>query len=205
MADGINSSGAEALVARIMAEAEADAAGVRENAARDIEAAAARGEKRVEAVRARGEAAAEKKRRDAVERGRTGGELEVRKRTLASRREKLDEAFDKAYSELCALTGERRDALLSAAVIREADGGEAILASEKDAEALRRLLPAINEALARDKRAALTLASGVSGGSDGFILKAAGYEKNCSIAAMLEDVRGREESAVFGVLFAAGR
>lgn len=205
MADGINNNGAEALVARIIAEAEADAATALAAASSEIEAIAARGEKRADAVRIQGAESAAKKRADAVERGRTGGELEVRKLTLKNRREKLGEAFDEAYKELCALSGGRRDRLLLGAAVREADGGEAVIASAADKQALTRLLPDINKALAESGRAALTLAGGESGGDNGFVLKAAGYEKNCSLAAMLEDARSREESAVFGVLFGAGR
>ena len=59
----------------------------------------------------------------------------------------------------------------------------------------------VNAALAQSNRAPLTIAPADADITGGFILKAAGYEKNCSFAAVLREVRAAEESAVAGILF----
>ena len=64
-----------------------------------------------------------------------------------------------------------------------------------------RALAELNAALAQSGRAPLTIAPADADITGGFILKAAGYEKNCSFAAVLREVRAAEESAVAGILF----
>ena len=94
-----------------------------------------------------------------------------------------------------------RSALIKALLIREAEGGETIIPAARDEANVKSVLAEVNAALAESGRAPLTIAPADADITGGFILKAAGYEKNCSFAAVLREVRAAEESAVAGILF----
>ena len=134
-----------------------------------------------------------------LERSRTNAELDSRKYTLSAKRKLLDSVFTQAAGRLAGLEGPERDSLLTAVAIREADGGEKLLPDVVDAPAFARLLDEINAGLKAQGKAPVTLGEPVSIGG-GFLLAAPGYEKNCSFAAMLREVREREESSVAGLL-----
>ncbi len=201
MANDLTNNGADRLLARIAEDAKAAA----EEAGRAAEAEC----NKIKELALRDKAAAEKASAAAVEkareailsRSRTNAELDARKYALAAKRQVMDEAFRAAFAALCDLTGEARDALLRAAVLREAEGGESIAALEADAENMARLLPAINAELAGKGIAALSIGETQKRAGGGFVLMGKGYEKNCSFEAMLRDVRGTEESKVAQILF----
>ena len=135
------------------------------------------------------------------ERSRTNAQLDSRKYALRERRTVIDEAFAAASDKLYGLKGAERDSLIKAVAVREADGGETLRPAKADAEILGgRLLGDINAALKAAGKAPVTLGE-VSDIRAGFILVGAGYEKDCSFAAMLREVREREESSVAGILF----
>ena len=102
---------------------------------------------------------------------------------------------------MCALAGSERDQLLTAMAMREAVGGEKISPAKADAENIKRLLPAINEALKAKGTADISLGDTVENIGGGFLLIGSGFEKNCSFEAMLRDVREVEESKVAQILF----
>ena len=137
----------------------------------------------------------------AQEKSRTNAALDSRKYALKVKRALIDEAFALAAERMEQKSDAERSALIKALLIREAEGGETIIPAARDEANAKSALAEVNAALAQSGRAPLTIAPADADITGGFILKAAGYEKNCSFAAVLREVRAAEESAVAGILF----
>lgn len=194
-------NGASKLVGRILEDARAEAEAVETAAQAEVKKIKELADQSIRDVKQESEARARKLCAEILERSRTNAELDSRKYALAAKRSVLEETFEKAGAGLCVLTGAERDRLLVACALREALGGEAIVPDEADAGNIERLLPAINEGLQKSGRTALSLSGEISNIGNGFLLRGQGYEKNCSFAAMLRDVREAEESNVAAILF----
>ena len=137
----------------------------------------------------------------AQEKSRTNAALDSRKYALKVKRALIDEAFALAAERMEQKSDAERSALIKALLIREAEGGETIIPAARDEANVKSVLAEANAALAESGRAPLTIAPADADITGGFILKAAGYEKNCSFAAVLREVRAAEESAVAQILF----
>ena len=184
---------ADKLIGRILGEAEADASAARDKAAESCRAVSADCEKRI-AERAQAAAAA----RDAAVKGvldgaRTRAELDGRKETLGVRRRILDEAFAAATRELNALTGPRREAILLALLQKEAAAGDAVLPAKQDRALIKALLGKVP--------VALTLSDEDAPAEGGFLLLGGSYEKDCSLNALMAELRLREETNAARILF----
>ena len=184
---------ADKLIGRILAEAEADASAARDKAAESCRAVTADCEKRI-AERAEIAAAS----RDAAVKGvldgaRTRAELDGRKETLGVRRRILDEAFDAATRELNALAGPRREAILLALLKKEAAAGDVVLPARQDRERIEKLLRQVPQAL--------TLSEEDAPFEGGFLLRGGSYEKDCSLNALMAELRLQEETNAARILF----
>ena len=184
---------ADKLIGRILGEAEADASAARDKAAESCRAISADCEKRI-AERAQAAAAS----RDAAVKGvldgaRTRAELDGRKETLGVRRRILDEAFDAAAKELNALTGPRREKILLSLLTREAAAGDTVLPAKQDRALIARLL--------KEVPAALTLSDEDAPCEGGFLLLGGSYEKDCSLSALMAELRLSEETNAARILF----
>ena len=195
-----NNSGADALIGRILADAQAEADAALADADKEAERIALIAKD--ERFRIENETAQKTKRLNdaAQEKSRTNAALDSRKYALKVKRALIDEAFALAAERMEQKSDEERSALIKALLIREAEGGEMIIPAARDAN-VKSVLAEVNAALAQSNRAPLTIAPADADITGGFILKAAGYEKNCSFAAVLREVRAAEESAVAGILF----
>ena len=184
---------ADKLIGRILGEAEADASAARDKAAESCRAVEADCQKKI-AERADLAAAA----RDAAVKGvldgaRTRAELDGRKETLGVRRRILDEAFAAAAKELNALTGPRREAILLALLRKEAAAGDAVLPAKGDRAIIQKLLPQVPLALTLDEKDAPS--------EGGFLLRGGSYEKDCSLDALMAELRLAEETNAARILF----
>ena len=181
------------LIERILGEAEADASAARDKAAESCRAVAADCEKRI-AERAQAAAAS----RDAAVKGvldgaRTRAELDGRKETLRVRRRILDEAFDAAAKALNALAGQRREAVLLRLLQTEAADGDAVLPAKQDRALIEKLL--------KEVPVALTLSEEDAPCEGGFLLRGGSYEKDCSLNALMAELRLKEETNAARILF----
>lgn len=191
----------ERLIERITEAARDEAAAIFEKAREEIERAMLIAQDEIFSIEKGAQARAEREREDILERSRTNAELDARKYALQARREVLDEAFEKAQGMLLALSGDQRRALLERLLASEAEGGESIAVAAADANLIYELAGQINQKLQAAGKATLVpggIAEGIVGG---FILRAAGYEKNCSFEALLQDARAAYESEVAAELF----
>lgn len=196
-----NNSGADALIGRILADAQAEADTALADADKEAERIALIAKD--ECFRTENETELRTKRLNdaAQEKSRTNAALDSRKYALKVKRALIDEAFALAAERMEQKSDEERSALIKALLIREAEGGEMIIPAARDEANAKSVLAEVNAALAETGRAPLTMGQAAAGINGGFILKAAGYEKNCSFAAVLREVRAAEESAVAGILF----
>lgn len=196
-----NNSGADALIGRILADAQAEADAALADADKEAERIALIAKD--ECFRTENETELKTKRLNdaAQEKSRTNAALDSRKYALKVKRALIDEAFALAAERMEQKSDAERSALIKALLIREAEGGEMIIPAARDEANAKGVLAEANAALAQSGRAPLTIAPADADITGGFILKATGYEKNCSFAAVLREVRAAEESAVAGILF----
>ena len=184
---------ADKLIERILGEAEADASVARDRAAEGCRAVMADYEKKI-AERAQAAAAS----RDAAVKGvldgaRTRAELDGRKETLGVRRRILDEAFAAATRELNALTGPKREAILLSLLKKEAAPGDVVLPAKQDRSLIEKLL--------QEVPAELTLSAEDAACEGGFLLRGGSYEKDCSLNALMAELRLAEETNAARILF----
>lgn len=99
--------GAEKLTSRIVEEAEAEAGRIIVEAEAKAGAISSQAEAEAERLNIEYAKKAEKAAADIIERSRTNGALDSRKTALREKRRVLDEAFELAEKELCALEGEK--------------------------------------------------------------------------------------------------
>ena len=196
-----NNSGADALIGRILADAQAEADTALADADKEAERIALIAKD--ECFRTENETELRTKRLNdaAQEKSRTNAALDSRKYALKVKRALIDEAFALAAERMEQKSDAERSALIKALLIREAEGGETIIPAARDEANVKSVLAEVNAALAQSSRAPLTIAPADADITGGFILKAAGYEKNCSFAAVPREARAAEESAVAGILF----
>ena len=184
---------ADKLIGRILGEAEADASAARDRAAEGCRNLMADCEKRI-AERAQAAAAS----RDTAVKGvldgaRTRAELEGRKETLSVRRRILDEAFAAAARELNALTGPRREAILLRLLQTEAAAGDVVEPAKQDRALIEKLL--------KEVPVQLTLSDVDAPPEGGFLLRGKSYEKDCSLNALMAELRLQEETNAARILF----
>ncbi len=196
-------NGLDALIERILADARKDAEATLSEAQREAQAMMERTERQADALKADYERRRIELASSILDTSRTNAQLEGRKAALERRRELIDRAFAAAFEKLCALTGQRRESLLSGLLIRESEGGETVRCAVRDRDIVDGLLQKVNDELSKRGLNPLSL------GEDapvigGFILTADKYEKNCSFEALLEEAKAAYEGEVAGILFPEG-
>lgn len=189
-----NQSGASKLVARILEDANADACVAAEEAARAVESLRLEGEA---AVKQR--CAAYAKNRETATQAvldgcRTRASLEGRKASLAKKREIIDDVFSRAYQALLALDKRERSDICRRILMAEAEGGETILPAGADREA-------IADCIRQCGLPGVKLGEVDAPYDGGFLLVGDGYEKDCSFASLMKELRDAEETTVAGLLF----
>ena len=196
-----NENGAEKLIERILAEARQDAEAVLQQA--DDQAGRLNGAAQAEAdaIRTAAEAKGNKIREEILERCRTNAKLDARKHILAAKRGLMEEAFDLAERRLEEMSGKERDDVLRGMLQRECQGGETILPAPKDVEAMAALIAVVNAGFASENKAALTLGPAEPSLKGGFLVRAQGYEKNCSFTALMRELRESKQTDVADILF----
>ena len=123
----------------------------------------------------------------------TRARLDGKKELLAAKRQVLDQAFDAAYRALCQSSVESLSALYGKVLAAEAEEGDTVAAAKQDRPAVLAALHGCGKQL--------TLSDTDAPVERGFVLYGKGYEKDCSLKAILSEVRDAEETKVAGILF----
>ena len=190
----ISISGTNKLAERIVGEAEAEAQKVLAEAEAEARAISAQSEKAAAQKRAEFSAKREAEKKSLIGGFQTRAALDGRKSTLAMKRVVIDRAFSGAYAALLTMDERQRRQICENLLRAETEGGETIVPAAKDRAAIESLIAAMPE-----KK--LTLSKENAAFDGGFLLIAKGYEKNCSFASLLNDLRGAEETNVAKLLF----
>ena len=187
-------AGALKLAERILSQARAAAEATAAEARAALDAEKAELDKRKEELLAD----FSKKREEAVagvlDGAKTRAAIDGRKAALARRRQVIEKAFALAYEAMLNLGDADREKILLGVVKGEAEGGETLVPAKKD----REIVEAIIEALPEKK---LTLSEQDAACESGCVIVGESFEKDCSFAAILSEVREREETAVSKLLF----
>lgn len=189
-----NQNGASKLVLRILEDAHTDARVAAEEAARAVDALHLENEAAVKQRRAAYEKKREAATQAVLDGCRTRASIEGRKATLTKKREIIDDVFSRAYEALLALDKQQRGDICRRMLAAEAEGSETVLPAKADREAIAACiqkcgLPGIQLS---DKDAPY---------DGGFWLVGDGYEKDCSFASFMRELRDAEETTVAGLLF----
>lgn len=167
---------------KVLADAEASISGIRES--RDAEIA-----KKAEQV--------EKERQQQIgvilNGCRTRAELDGRKETLRAKRALLDSVFSEAYHRMLALSNEKREALFRSILEREAKANDTVAPAKVDRAVLGVAIKRLPFSVKLSEQDADAEA--------GFVLYGDGYEKDCSMKAILRELRDAEETNVAKILF----
>ena len=173
---------AKEAAAKVLADAEASAGGIRES--RDAEIA----KKAEQAQKVR-----EQQIGVILNGCRTRAELDGRKETLRAKRVLLDSVFTEAYHRMLALSNDRREAMFLSILKKEANANDTVKPAKVDREALRRVIARLPFSV--------NLSEQDADAEAGFVLLGSGYEKDCSMKAILRELRDAEETNVAKILF----
>ena len=198
--------GIEKITARIIEDAEREIAAMQQETEEEVNTLLAQAQTEAEQesmeLLVRGRRAAEERR----ERLSSSADMECRKLELAAKQELLQQSFDAALEELCALPQERYATLLSAlAVEASSSGRERMILSARDADRLgEEIVKAANAALQKaGRRGELTLSQETRPIPGGFILAEGDVELNCAFDTLIQLQREKLEKEVAAILFPA--
>ncbi|MBR0508059.1 MAG: hypothetical protein IJJ86_05570, partial [Clostridia bacterium] len=110
-----------------------------------------------------------------------------------AKRALLDGVFEKAYANMLDLPAEKREALFRSILLKEAKENDTVAPAKRDREAVA--------AAAGKLPFAIRLSDSDADTEAGFVLYGDGYEKDCSMKAILKELRDAEETNVAKILF----
>lgn len=190
----ISISGTNKLAERIVGEAEADAKKVLSDAEAGVRSIRAESDKAVAAQRAQLAAKREAAQKSLLDGFVTRTALDGRKSALAKKRAVIDKAFTQAYAAVLALDEGARSEICEKLLRAEAEGGETVMPAKADRKG-------IQKAIAGMKGVSLTISEKDADIEGGFILVSKSYEKDCSFASLMDEIRGGEETNIAKMLF----
>ena len=173
---------ANEAAAKVLAEAEASCNSIRETCEQEIAKRADRSEKeRIQKVNA------------VLDGYKTRAELDGRKDALRDKRMILDEVFTEAYRKLLDLPFEKREKLYLSILKSEAVENDTVAPAACDREAVAKAIAALPFSVKiSDSNADIDA---------GFVLFGKSYEKDCSMKAILRELRDAEETKIAKILF----
>lgn len=187
-------SGADKLIDHIIMDARAGAEKILDNAKEACEESCRAKEKAIADDRAVQQKNRETKVREILDGAATRARLDGRKEVLAAKREMLDQAFLEVYGKLCGLDDTALCALYARILRSEAEQGDTIVPCERDRNAVIKAVKQSGIDCRVEENNAPT--------ERGFLLIGKGYEKDCSLKAILRDARAAEETKIAEILFA---
>lgn len=201
----MSSGGAAALESRIIAEAHNEANMLIEDARVRAQQIIEEGERESARIAMEAESKAQHEEYEILARHRTQAELESKKYALKMRHAMIDNVFQAAYRKVWELDprDERVIRFIHRTLLSEARGGETVYPAAHHKDAVRIALSRVNDKLQQTGRPPLTLGEIAPGLTGGFLLDGGTYKKDCSLQAIMDDVRDREIVAVSKTLFDA--
>ena len=202
--DGRNTfEGAAALESRIIEEARAEAEMLTADARVRAQQIIEDGERENARIAMEAETRAQRDENEILARHRTQAELEAKKYALKMRHAMIDNVFQAAYRKVWEMDprDERVVRFIHKTMLTEARGGETVYPAARHRDAVRIAMTRVNDRLQQQGRRQLMLGETAPNLTGGFILDGGTYTKDCSLQAIMDDVRDREIVAVAGMLF----
>lgn len=196
--------GIDKITSRIIADAEAECAAIKQESDGRIEAARAEAEKKAQDEYWRLVREGVKDTEQRVQRLDRTARLEARKSVLNMKQEAVSKAFELAKDRIAELPERDYVAFLAREAAEAAiTGQEEVLLCERDRAAVgEQVVKAANERLAaKGLPGTLTLSDATREMTGGLVLKQGDIEVNCSVDTLLELVRGELAARVAEVLF----
>ncbi len=192
----------DAISARILEDARAQAAQLLQDARSRADAAKADCDRRIEERRVQLNNQVESDIRQQRSRMLRMAELEQKKAQLGAKREVIEQVFETVLAALRSMPADQRGAYNKKLLLTSAMGGEQIVCARED-EALfdDAFLEGVNAELAVAGKVPVTLSADRRATGGGFILKAGGCEVNCTYGAVLEQSVPQMEADVARMLF----
>lgn len=194
------------IIQKIEEEAKQDAAAIgaaaRDKAQKEKDRILAKAQEEVREIQAKSQVDA----REAAGRLQLIAELQSRKENLASKRQVLQEAFDRAAKQLADLPEDQWKTLIGKIILgADLTGHEILVVPAKDRKRYEDgFLDRINAALKQaGKKGKLTLSDTSADFSDGLLIQGETCDYDGSFATLLEEVRTGEEYRVAELLFGA--
>lgn len=129
--------------------------------------------------------------------------IELKKKQLKFKREKLNEVFEVAFNKLLSLKEEEKEKLYCSMILSLSEGGEEIIFSNEERGLTSKpFLNHLNQSLKKAGREPLTLSHENREIKGGFILKKGNFEVNASLEVLFSDLAGREAKEIAQILFA---
>lgn len=197
-------NGIEKITARILSDAQAQAQAIQAEGEARVQAIGAEYEKKAreeyEALTGAGTQEAEQR----VQRMDRTARLEAKKDVLAVKQELIAAAYARAKERVLALPLEEYGAFLARLAAQAASTGtEEVILNETDrARVGRQVVEKANAAAAdRGLPGGLTLSEATRPISGGLVLRQGDVEVNCTLDALLDQVRGTMDAEVAAILF----
>ena len=189
----MGNANADNLIGRILTEAEAAAKQIAADADESCAEIVQDRDRRVAEFYAAAEKTRNTQAREILDGAQTRARLEGRKELLAAKRELLDEAFETVYRTVSEWPEHKLRALYCHVLDSEAEPGDTVAAASTDLS--------IVKAASLACKAQVTVSDTIAPVTRGFVLYGKSYEKDCSLKAILSELRDREESKVAEILF----
>lgn len=192
-------NGIDKIIARMESDTLAECSAVAAQSTAEAEAILA--QYRADAEKVLQEGAQRRKTLEAeqLERLEGGSRLACRQRVLEEKQRLLDETFRRAAGVLAQLPQEEYVDLLASLAAENGQGGEELLFSPTDRDAVGQAVT--DAANAKKPGAAFTLSADTRETGGGVVLRRGRMEINCGFAELLRRARQEDSSAVAAVLF----
>lgn len=128
--------------------------------------------------------------------------IELNKKRLKFKREKLEKVFAAALKKLLNLPEEKKKKIVHSMVLKLAEGGEEIIVAREERPIYQgSFLAQLNKELQKSGRQPLSLSKEDRGLKGGFILKKGNFELNASFEVLFNYLAEREVQKITKVLF----
>lgn len=192
-------NGIDKIIERMEADTQAECGAIAAQAAAEAESILARRRADAEKVLQSGEERRRVLEAEQLERMEGGSRLACRQRILAEKQRLLDGAFARAAKALTELPREQYIDLLASLAAENGQGGEELLLSPADRDAVGQAV--VDAANAKKAGAAFTLSDETRETGGGLVLRRGRMEINCGFGELLRRMRQEDPSAAAAVLF----
>lgn len=187
--------GKEAIIAKIIAQAEEMAANLVAEANQQAEGITFQAQQSTEENRAAASANAKRSAEETLQRSKAASQLELKKYELDVRQKLVTAAFDKAYADIVGLSDDKYRQFIAAIIKKFAEKGEKATVGKSDAKRLNKeFFASLNNGIVLDEH--------LGSFEYGVMLSTKDYDKDLTIKSFVEQAKDKLLKQVADTLFA---